>query len=92
MEFTVVDKEVVTDPYSKDPRFTGQTDLSGSAADVPLRAADSHRKASPLWSAAHKAHTVALEKQLEGTRITRKDDPNPQITPPSPKLVAGGKQ
>ena len=39
----------------------------------------------------HEAHTVALEK-LEGQRITSKGDPSSQVTPPPPKVVAGGKQ
>ena len=38
------------------------------------------------------AHTVALEKQLEGPRITRQGDPSPQVAPPPPKVMAGGKQ
>ena len=40
----------------------------------------------------HEAHTVALEKQLEGPRITRKGDPGPQLPPPPSKVVAGGMQ
>ena len=35
---------------------------------------------------------MALEEQLEGTRITRKGDTRSQVTPPSLKVVAGGKQ
>ena len=35
---------------------------------------------------------MALEEQLEGTRITRKGDTYSQIAPPTPKVVAGGKQ
>ena len=40
----------------------------------------------------YEAHTVALEKQLEGARVTRKGDSSPQIAPPLPKVVAGGRQ
>ena len=40
----------------------------------------------------HETHTVALEKQLEGTRISRKGDTRSLIAPPPPKVVAGGKQ
>ena len=40
----------------------------------------------------HETHTVALEKQLEGPRITGKGDPCPQVPPPPSKVVAGGKQ
>ena len=35
---------------------------------------------------------MALEKQLEGPRVTGKGDPGPQVPPPPPKVVAGGKQ
>ena len=35
---------------------------------------------------------MALEEQLEGTRITRKGDTHPQVAPPPLKVVAGGKQ
>ena len=35
---------------------------------------------------------MALEKQLEGPRVTRKGDPGPQLPPPPSKVVAGGKQ
>ena len=39
-----------------------------------------------------KADTVAAEKQLEGTKITRKGYPHTQITPSSSKVVAAGRQ
>ena len=42
--------------------------------------------------APYETHTVALEKQLEGTKVTRKGDTSPQVALPSHKLVAGGKQ
>ena len=35
---------------------------------------------------------MALEKQLEGPRVTGKGDPGPQVPPPPSKVVAGGKQ
>ena len=35
---------------------------------------------------------MALEEQLEGTRITRKGDTSPQVAPFPLKVVAGGKQ
>ena len=35
---------------------------------------------------------MALGKQLEGPRVTRKGDPGPQIAPFPSKVVAGGKQ
>ena len=66
--------------------------VSGPAVYVPYRTSDSHRKTSPPRSTSHETHTVALEKQLEVTRITRKGDARSQVTPPSLKVVAGGKQ
>ena len=54
---------------------------------VPYRTSDSHRKTSPPRSTSHETHTVALEKQLEGTRITRKGDTHSQVAPPSLKAV-----
>ena len=66
--------------------------VSGPAVHVPHRAPNSHRKASPPRSTSYETHRVALEEQLEGTRITRKCDTHSQIAPPPPKVVAGGKQ
>ena len=68
----------------KDRRTAIRTDLSSPAAD---RVTDSHRKASPLRLAPHETHTVALEKQLEGTRTSRECDPHPKVTPYSPEMV-----
>ena len=66
--------------------------LPGPTIHVPHRSTHSNRKASPLRATTHETHTVALEKQLEGPRVTGKGDPGPQIPPPSSKVVAGGKQ
>ena len=37
---------------------------------------DTHTEVSPPRSPPHEANTVALEEQLEGTRLTRKGDPS----------------
>ena len=66
--------------------------VPGPAVHVPHRTSNSHRKASPLRSTSHETHTVALKEQLEGTGITRKGDTHPQVSPPPPKVVGGGKQ
>ena len=66
--------------------------LPGPAVHVPHRTAYSNRKTSPLRTAAHETHTVALEKQLEGPRVTGKGDTSPQVPSPTSKVVAGGKQ
>ena len=66
--------------------------MPGLTIHVPHRPAHSNRKASPLRAPSHETHTVALEKQLEGPRITGKGDTGPQVPPPPPEVVAGGKQ
>ena len=66
--------------------------MPGLAVHVPHRTSDSHRKTSPPRSTSYETHTGALEKQLEGTRITRKGDTRSQVAPPPLKVVAGGKQ
>ena len=50
--------------------------MPGVAADAPDRVTDSYREASAPSSPPHEADKVALEEQLEGTRITRKGDPS----------------
>ena len=59
-----------------------RSSLSAPAVHVPHRASNSHRKASPPRSTSYETHTVALEEQLEGTRVTRKGDTCSQIAPP----------
>ena len=66
--------------------------MPGPTVHVPHRSTHSNRKTSSPRATSHKAHTVALEKQLEGPRVTRKGDPGPQLPPPTSKVVAGGKQ
>ena len=66
--------------------------MPGPTVHVPHRSTHSNRKISPPRATSHEAHTVALEKQLEGSRVTRKGDPGPQLPPPTSKVVAGGKQ
>ena len=59
---------------------------------VPYRPSNSHRKTSPPEATSYEVHRVALEKQLEGTRVTGKGDTRSQVAPPSLKMVAGGKR
>ena len=66
--------------------------VPGPEVHVPYRPANSHRKASPPGATSYEAHRVALENQLEGTRVTGKGDTHSQVAPPSLKMVAGGKQ
>ena len=66
--------------------------VPGPAVHVPHRTSNSHRKASPSRSTSYETHTVALEEQPEGTRITGKGDNCSKVAPPPLKVVAGGKQ
>ena len=66
--------------------------MPGPEIYVPHRSTHSNRKTSPLRATTHETHTVALEKQLEGPRITGKGDTGSQVPPPPSKVVAGGKQ
>ena len=66
-----------------------QSGVSSPAVHAPHRAPNSHRKASPPRSTSYETNTVALEEQLEATRITRKGDARSQIAPPPPKVVPG---
>ena len=66
--------------------------MPGPEIHVPIRSPHSNRETSPLRATPYETHTVALEKQLEGPRVTGKGDPGPQVPPPPSKVVAGGKQ
>ena len=72
--------------------YTVTTDLSGPAVHVPDWFINSHREASSPRPATHETHTVAPQKPLENTRITRKSDPNSQIFAPSFTMVATGRR
>ena len=76
----------------QDPVNSVLSGVSGPTVHVPHRSSHNNRKASPPRATPHEAHTVALEKQLEGPRITRQGDPGPEVAPPPPKVVAGRKQ
>ena len=77
---------------TQDQSNTVGSALPGPTIHVPHRSTHSNRKASPLRATTHETHTVALEKQLEGHRITGKGDTGSQVPPPPSKVVAGGKQ
>ena len=66
--------------------------VPGPTIHVTHRFTHSNRETSPLRATTHETHTVALEKQLEGPRITGQSDSGPQVPPPPSKVVAGGKQ
>ena len=59
---------------------------------VPDRPVNSHRKTSLPRSATHETHSVASQKQLEGTGISREGYPSTQVPAPTFTMVARGKQ
>ena len=66
--------------------------MPGLETNVLNRVTACHRKTSALGPFTHETHTVASQKQLEGTRDNGKDHPHSKITPPTSRMVAGGKQ
>ena len=66
--------------------------LSDMELNVPDRIVNCHRKAGSFGQVTHETHTVASQKQLEGTRDSGENHPHPKITPPTFKMVAGGRQ
>ena len=74
---------------NQNQRIINGTNLSGPATVVPHRAIDSNRKTGSHRLTSYEAHTVAA--QVEGPRITGKSDTSSQVTPPSSKMVTGGK-
>ena len=79
-------------PDGQNPVNSVRSGLSGSTVHVPHWSPHSNRKTSSLRATTHEAHTVALEKQLEGPRVSGKGDPGSQVPPPPSKVVAGGRQ
>ena len=78
------DPRPVAEPSEQNLGNTVTTDLSSLAVHVTDWFINSHREASSPRPATHETHTVAPQKPLENTRITRKGDPNSQIFPGQP--------
>ena len=68
------------------------TGLSGPTVHVLDRSVDSHRKTGSPRPVTHETHTVAPQKQLEGTGISGKGHPATQILAPALTMVAERKQ
>ena len=79
-------------PSGQDTTTPVVTDLSGPTVHVPDRPTNSHRKTGSPRPTAHETHTVASQKQLEGTRISREDYPSTKVPAPSLAMVARGRQ
>ena len=84
--------EPVAEPSRENTATAIPTGLFGLGIHVLDRFINSHRKASSPRSNTHETHTVASQKQWEGTRITGKGDPNSQVPGPPVTMVAKGRQ
>ena len=82
----------VAKPSGQDTSTSVITGLSGSTVHVPDRPPNSHRETSSPRPTAHETPTVASQKQLEGTRISREDYPPPENPAPSLTMVARRRQ
>ena len=59
-----------------------------SAVHVPDWFTNSHKNGSSPRSTSYETHTVAPQKQMEGTRVTRKGDSNTKVLAPTLTMVA----
>ena len=82
----------VAKPTGQNKITTASTGLSGPAVHVLDRPTNGHRETSSSRPTTHETHTVASQKQLEGTGIFREDHPSTQIPAPTPTMVAKRKQ
>ena len=83
---------LVAKPSGQDISTFVTTGLSSPAVHVPDRSPNSHRKTGSPRPTTHETHTVASQKQLEGTRIFREDYPSTQVPAPPSTMVATRKQ
>ena len=86
------DSRLVAEPSRKNTDTAIPTGLSGSAIHILDSAANSHRETSSPRLTANETHTVAIEKQLEGTGNPRKGDPYSQVAAPPFTMVAERRQ
>ena len=82
----------VAKPAGQDTNTPISTDLFGQTVHVPDRPANSHREASSPRPVTHETHSVASQKQLESSGISREGYPSAQFFTPTSTMVARGKQ
>ena len=87
-----VDSRSVAEPSRENAETAIPTGLPGPGIHVLDRCANSYRKASSSRPTSYETHSVASQTQLEGTRITGKGDPNPQVFAPPFTMMAEGRQ
>ena len=83
------DSGPVAEPSRENTETAIPTGLPGPGIHALDRFTNSYRKASSSRPISYKTHSVA---SLEGTRITEKGDPNPQVPAPPFTMVAEGRQ
>ena len=83
---------MLASPTDKDAGHYVKSSVSGLAFNVLDQFTDCHRETGTSGLFTYETHSVASQKQLESTRNTGKDHPHSQLTPPTSKMVAGGKQ
>ena len=66
--------------------------MLGPESNVPDQTTNCHRKAGTFGQVTYETHTVASQEQLEGTRNVGEKHSHSKITPPTSRVVAGGKQ
>ena len=86
------DSGPVAKPSRQDTSTSITTDLSGPTAHVLDRPPNSHRKTGSPRPTTHETHTVAPQKQLEGTRISGEDYPSTEVPAPALTMVARRRQ
>ena len=82
----------VAKPSGQDTSTSVITGLSGPTIHVPDRPSNSYRETSSPRPTAHETPTVASQKQLEGTRISREDYSPTKNPAPSLTMVARRRQ
>ena len=82
----------MAEPSKENAETAIPTGLPGPGIHVLDRFTNSYRKASSSRPISYETHSVASQKQLEGTRITRKGDPNPQVPALPFTMVTEGRQ
>ena len=82
----------VAKPSRQDTSTSITTDLSGPAVHVFDRPPHSHRKTGSPRPTTHETHTVAPQKQMEGTRISGEDYPPTEVPAPALTMVARRRQ
>ena len=82
----------VAKPSRQNTGASNSTGLSGPRVRVIDRLVNSHRKTGSPRPTTHETHSVASQKQLEGTGISGKIHSTTQVTAPTLALVASRKQ